>query len=319
MSEKVKVGFIGAGGMSNRVHYPSLAEFEDVEIAAVCDIDESKLDARAEEYNIRESFTDYPKMLKEVDLDVVYIVMPPMGLKDIVLDCLGVGKHVFVEKPPGVITAETKEMADSAKGLKTMVGFNRRFGPVMRETKKIVEERGKVCQIVSEFHKNMLQTGPYYEMSIARTDIIHVVDVLRWACGEVKEIKSYVHQFYADWNNSFNAVMEFENGSVGILSGNRATGARYERFEMHGNGIGAYVRAPHKAEIWIDGQPEPTILEEKVLTGSDDMRITYGYRDENRIFIDCIKEDKTPPCSFDDAVKTMELVDLIENGGNVKT
>ena len=39
MLEKVRVGMIGAGSMVNRVHYPSLASFDDVEIAAICDLD----------------------------------------------------------------------------------------------------------------------------------------------------------------------------------------------------------------------------------------------------------------------------------------
>ena len=39
----VRVAMIGAGGMANSVHYPSLASFEDVEFAGVCDLDEVRL------------------------------------------------------------------------------------------------------------------------------------------------------------------------------------------------------------------------------------------------------------------------------------
>ncbi|MBT4815665.1 MAG: gfo/Idh/MocA family oxidoreductase, partial [Lentisphaerae bacterium] len=35
--EKVRVALIGAGGMANRVHYPSLATFDDVELVGLCD------------------------------------------------------------------------------------------------------------------------------------------------------------------------------------------------------------------------------------------------------------------------------------------
>ena len=41
--DKVKVALIGAGSMANAVHYPSLVEFEDVEIVGLCDLVEEKL------------------------------------------------------------------------------------------------------------------------------------------------------------------------------------------------------------------------------------------------------------------------------------
>ncbi len=43
MSQKVRVAMIGAGSMANCVHYPSLASFDDVEIAAICDVDGERL------------------------------------------------------------------------------------------------------------------------------------------------------------------------------------------------------------------------------------------------------------------------------------
>ena len=50
-------------------------------------------------------------MLEREDLDAVYVVMPPHLLHDIVVDCLQAGKHVFIEKPPGVSTYETEAFA----------------------------------------------------------------------------------------------------------------------------------------------------------------------------------------------------------------
>ena len=41
---------IGAGGMANGVHYPSLDSFDDVEIIAVCDLNQERLNATADKY-----------------------------------------------------------------------------------------------------------------------------------------------------------------------------------------------------------------------------------------------------------------------------
>src|SRR5687767_14702842 len=100
--EQVRVGFIGAGGLANHVHYPSLAEDARVELAAVCDLDEAKLTRTAEKYAVQSRYTVYQEMLEREALDAVYVIMPPMPLHPIVMDCLAAGKHVFIEKPPGV-------------------------------------------------------------------------------------------------------------------------------------------------------------------------------------------------------------------------
>jgi predicted dehydrogenase len=43
---------IGAGEMANAVHYPSLASFDDVEIAAICDLDTTRLNSTADKYGV---------------------------------------------------------------------------------------------------------------------------------------------------------------------------------------------------------------------------------------------------------------------------
>ena len=55
--------------------------------------------------------------------------MPPHVLFDMVIDCLNRKLHVFIEKPPGVIMEQTRQMALLAEKNKclTMVSFQRRF------------------------------------------------------------------------------------------------------------------------------------------------------------------------------------------------
>src|SRR5947209_5282328 len=102
--DRVRIGFIGAGGLANHVHYPSLAEDSRVVLAAVCDLDEARLARTADRYKVAARYTDYHQMLAQETLDAVYVIMPPMPLHPIVMDCLGDGKHVFTEKPPGLRT-----------------------------------------------------------------------------------------------------------------------------------------------------------------------------------------------------------------------
>jgi predicted dehydrogenase len=314
----VRVGFIGAGSMANAVHYPSVAGTPQAQLVAICDLNEERLQKTADRYGVPKEhrYTDYRRMLEREDLDAVYVIMPPMGLLPIVLDCLKACKHVFIEKPPGCNSDEAWAMAEEAERqkVKTCVGFNRRYAAVYRYSKSEVLKRGAISQALAEFHKDMLGQGPYYGMSILRTDIIHAVDILRDLLGEPVEVAAHVWSRYERWENSHNqfaALIRFDRGAVGILTASRTAGSRYERFEVHGKGISAYIRAPEQAEIHRQGEGIEIVTDEQ-LTGTTDRRITYGYLEETRHFISCILNDEMPLTNFTDAAKTMDLVERIE-------
>lgn len=313
--EKVKVGMIGAGSLANSVHYPSLAEFDDVEIAAICDLDEERLNKTADKYKVQQRYKDYKKMVKEVPLDAVYIIMPPHHLFDLVIHCLNSKLNVFIEKPPGVTAEQTRNMALTAErnGCLTMVGFNRRFIPLMVEVKKIVEERGPILQCAATFYKNSIGAGPYYAgaIDILTCDAVHAVDTLRWMGGEVASVASDIRKLHADYDNSFNALLKFENGATGFLLTNWVVGKRVHTFEMHARGISAFVDANDQAFIYSDNKEEARILNTYQAAGSTENYKFYGFYGENRHFIDCIKQKKMPDTNFTDAFKTMELVGRI--------
>ncbi len=318
--DPVRVAFIGCGSLANSVHYPSVAEAEAANLVAVCDLNEERLERTGAKFGVPARYTDYRRMLEKEPIDAVYVIMPAEPLPPIVLDCLAAGKHVFTEKPPGLRTEETAAWAEAAAraGVKSCVGFNRRYSAVYLAAKAAVLERGAPSMAMAEFHKDMLASGPYWGVSILRTDIIHVVDTLRDMGGDVAEVHAHAEHHYVreGWERSFNlfnALLRFESGASGLLSANRTAGNRYERFELHGREVSTYTRAPDRTEIWRAGQGEEVLTGEG-LTGSRDPRITYGYRDETLHFLACIQEDRLPRTHFGDAVRTMELVDRIEAG-----
>lgn len=305
--------------MANAVHYPSLAEMEDVEIAAICDLDEERLNKTADRYGVERRYRDYRKMVEDADPDAVYVIMPPHHLFDIVIWVLEQKKHLFIEKPPGVSKVQTRSMAQAAErnGCITMVGFNRRFIPLLAKTKDRVETHGPVLQAVATFYKNTLgaQVHPYYSgaVDILSCDGIHAVDTLRWMCGgEVASVASDVRSFSAGWENAFFALVRFSSRATGVLLANWAAGKRVHTFELHSLGISAFVDGNSKAVIYEDNKEEPAeVWDVKEAAGSDEFYKFYGFYDENRHFVKCVKEGREPTTSFRDAVKTMELVEKI--------
>ena len=317
---RVRIGFIGAGSMANSVHYPSLAEMRDVKIAAICDMDEKRLKETADKYRVGNRFTNYREMIKTTDLDAVYIIMAPHLLYDPVIDCLKAKLNVFIEKPPGINLVQIETMANLAEknGCKTMVAFNRRYTPLLRKIKEIVEKRGPIIQAAATFYKNIKVGLSYHThpVDILREDAVHCVDTLRWMAGEARTVKSLVRKYHTQVYDSFNALIEFEKGATGILLANWAVGKRVHNFEMHAKGISAFVNAPtepkeNRAVIYADDKPKGKTISGTQAAGSKKFHKFYGYYQENRHFIDCLKKKKQPETSFPDAVKTMELVEKI--------
>ena len=313
--KKVNIALIGAGGMANGVHYPSLKECEDVNLVGLCDLIPSKLQATAERFEIDQTFTDYKQMLEKTSPDAVYVLMPPQHLFSLVIHCLSQQHHVFIEKPPGITRHQTKEMARAAErnGCKTMVGFNRRFIPLLQRVKTIVEERGPIIQGMSTFHKNT-PGALYYDgvIDVLTCDAIHAVDALRWiGGGEVKAVASDINSFYSERENSFNAIVKFTSGASGYLCTNWAVGARIHIFEMHAREISAYINPDAGGRAVLHTPEGITEITPEEAAGSDATHRVYGFYGESRHFVDAILQDRQPDTCFADAVKTMELVSAI--------
>ena len=185
----MNVGFIGAGGRATGAHYPAVTRLEQegvVKLQAICDLNEARLNDAGGRFGVERRYTDYHRMLEEVDLDALYVIMPPQYSLPIIVDCLNAGMHVLVEKPPAMSAGDMEIMVEAAERNKrvTAVCFQRRIAPVAQEVRRLILERGPVTMCIGEFHKNMLKSkGPSLGVSTLLDDLIHAVDFVRYMCG----------------------------------------------------------------------------------------------------------------------------------------
>jgi virulence factor len=315
------VAVVGCGGRSRGAHLPLLKEWDDVELVAVCDPVAAARDGVGEKFGVARRYALVEELLAAERLDAVFVAAPAHLNAEVALPILERGVHTLLEKPPGMSVAETVALRDAAArtGAKAMVGWNRRFHPLVLEARRQVEARGPVTQLVGEFHKSMVRyaaEGRAAEIvmdNMLLESPIHAVDLIRALAGPVAEgpvpvaeVHSVVRRAGSRYKDVHAALIQFANGCVAQFTANYTTDARLERYEIHGHQISAYLEGVSRATLFHDGQrhelPEAT---------------SNGTREQNRYFLDCVRDDRPitlPAADLHEAVRTMELAEAILAG-----
>lgn len=200
MSGLFKIALIGCGnwGQSHaRLYY----EDPRVELAAVCDLVEEKAKntAAATGLDASRAYTDYKKMLDEVECDAVAIVTPDFAHCEYTVECAGRGKHMIIEKPLATTKAEADMMMEAIKSnnVRAMVDFHNRWNPPFALMNAQIEA-GEIGSPYSGYIRLNDQKWVAQRMLpwAAKSSILwflgsHATDTLRWL------FKSEVDTVYA--------------------------------------------------------------------------------------------------------------------------
>jgi predicted dehydrogenase len=200
-SKTFKVGFIGAGGIAH-AHANNLKKVEGVELVAAADPMPAGLEKFKTQQGVARTYADYKEMLaKETELDAISVCTPNGLHAENSIAALQAGKHVIVEKPMAMTSAECQKMIDAAKkaGKQLVVGFQYRFDGKTQLIRKQVEggDFGKIlhvrCQALRRrgipnwgvFGRKELQGGgPMIDIGV------HVIEMAHFAMGSPKPVSA---------------------------------------------------------------------------------------------------------------------------------
>ena len=148
MEKKLRVAVIGVGGIAQNQHLPAYEKIDNVDVVAVCDINEPRVKMVAEKFNVPKDCTDYKEILEMDNLDAIDICTPNYLHSVIACAALEKGLHVLCEKPDAVSVAEAEKMKAAAEksGKCLMVIRNNRYWPTSGFLKKFIGD-GKMGEI----------------------------------------------------------------------------------------------------------------------------------------------------------------------------
>ncbi len=307
----VKIGIIGAGHMG-KTHALSLKKDERVEIIGVADIMERRAQALAMEVG-GQAYTSADALLG-VAPDAVYVCTPNTLHTELVLQALKRGIHVFSEKPMATSLREARQIlqtAESSKGI-YQVGHNRRFAPVYKFARRLIEEgfhpysanvkmnRGEL--INPQWVCNRAITGGFlYESTI------HLLDMIRWLMGEVVEVQCKGQQNICAELDDFAMVLTFASGHFAAFSSSAHTSWAFpfERIELYG-GHASIVTEEMERVIYSPGLAQEIIVRDYFQL---DIAEKWGYLEEDRLFVEAILKGQAPAVTATDGYKAVELVE----------
>ncbi len=151
-SDRMVVGVIGCGKMANDYHLPELLRMDDVQVVAVCEVDETRLQHARKKVDAAYEATsngggcsatkDFRQIISRNDIDAVCIATPDHWHAIPIIEACKSGKDVYCEKPLTLTIAEAKACVDAARYHQRVcqVGSQQRsnvFGP-FREAVEII-------------------------------------------------------------------------------------------------------------------------------------------------------------------------------------
>lgn len=312
--DKVRIGIVGTGYAGN-LHGRIYARESRAEISALYDIVPERAERTAKTIggkvcSSREELLD--------NCDAVIVCAPNRTHKDIAIDAVNAGKHVFCEKPFSIGIEDAAALRDEANASANtvfQVGHNRRFAPVYAVLKELLSSdtahsahikmnRGELKNPVWTGDVNV--TGGFlYETTI------HLFDMIRFQFGEIAELVAYGSQHEYPELDEFSIIFKFANGfhCTFASSSDASWHFPFERIEVfcHHRTI-----MTEEMERLFDSQGMDPNCETKSFHMLEKEE-KWGYVQEDRAFLDAIIDGKPVPVTADDGFKSVELVESVYN------
>ena len=319
MKRKFKVCVVGCGVISGN-HIPSLLRLDNVEIAAICDINTEKAESKKEEFNLScPIYSDYLEMLDEIKPDSVHILTPHYLHTEMTLEALSRDINVLLEKPTCIKLEDIDKLIEAENNSKgqVCVSFQTRYNDSTLEAIRLADNDGGAVSAFATVVWN--RNDEYYASGDWRgkwategggaliNQAIHTIDLLCIFLGNPQKIQANIstmrHCEQVEVEDTCALIVDYENGKCANIlvtttySGSDSTTLSVEtknhRIELRNSEL--YLDS---AKINID---LPTTYMGKKCYGNSHMTLIEK-------FYDALSTGNKMPISIRDSANAMRIV-----------
>lgn len=323
---KLRFAIVGAGVIAP-FHAKAITSNPQAELVAIADVEEPKAKKLAEEFSVKDIYTDYEIMLQREDIDAVSICVPSGLHAEVAIAAAEAGKHIFCEKPLDITVDKMDRMIRTARERQVKLGvvYQRRTFPAAIATRKAIQE-GKLGKLVlGDAYLKYYRSPEYYRSAGWRgtweldgggalmNQGVHGVDLIQWMVGDVESVFAYSAPLVRsiEVEDTAVAAIKYKNGAFGIIQGTTSVYPGMEtRFEIHGEN-GTIILGDSGIKQWsfADSQEEAPQVEGTLAASSSATNIS---NDGHFVLVDdliqAIREDRDPMITGEEASKAVKLI-----------
>lgn len=312
-------GIIGTGGFAGTATAPAInALGADGSLVAVVSRDRGRAEAFAKQHGARRAYTDYADLLRDPDVNIVYISTPNALHVEQAVAAAGAGRHVLCEKPLALTVADARRMVETfeAAGLKLGTHFQTRHHTAFVESKRLLDRRaiGDVVLIQIEVSSGAGQLRSWRAdpalagLGSINNIAVHPYDLLRYLVGsEVREVMAMTDVGRTtELERMALALLRFQNGTLAYVNANQRVPNFQPDIDIYGTEgriVGIDCTRPFR-----DG-------ELRVLTAAGEQVTKHSSRDavvrSIAAFNDAVRHDREPNASGLDGLRSVQLTDAV--------
>jgi predicted dehydrogenase len=293
--QKIALGFVGAGNYATSMLLPHLAHMDGVDLRHVATTKSLSAVNAQQKFGFRTASTDADSVFEDESLDAIFVVTRHATHARLVCRALETGKAVYVEKPLALTREETDEIEKTIAETgndRLMVGFNRRFAPLLSSMRKGFGAGAAAAATRYLVNAGPLAKGSWYldesaEGSRFTGEGGHFIDTLAWWAGSVP---AEVYAVRGPDQGDVSATIQFASGAVGTIAYLTGGNPRFpkETIDATGGGRNARLDNFQSAAVWSARGRALT----KARGGQD-----KGQRAEMTAFISAVQDGGPMPIS----------------------
>ncbi len=268
---KLKGVTVGAGYFAP-FHCEAWTRIPEVEIAAICDLNEEKARAMMTQYGVPRCYSDWPEMIDREKPDFIDIITPPATHEEICEYAAKLGIHIICQKPLAPTLEASRRIVETAAaaGVRFMVHENFRWQPWYRAIKEILNA-GTIGDFThAQFTMRMgdgwgpdayLARQPFfrdYPRLLLYETGVHFIDTFRFLLGEVESVFAQLRRLnpVIKGEDTGQLFLKFANGATAIWDANRyneveAESPRYTFGTLRIDGTGGHLTMDTESRIRV--------------------------------------------------------------------
>jgi predicted dehydrogenase len=300
--DRVAVGFVGAGNYASSMLLPHLAKLPAVTLAHVATTKSLSAVNAQRKFGFTTASTDADSVFEDDSLAAIFIVTRHATHASLVCRALETGKAVYVEKPLALTRAETEQIAEAVERTgndRLMVGFNRRFAPLLTAMRKDFGAAAGTSATRYLVNAGPLAKDSWYlnedaEGSRFTGEGGHFIDTLSWWAGSLVE---EVYAVRGPERGDVQATLRFANEAAATLAYLTGGNVRFPKETMDATGAGRSARLDNfkSAAVWTARGKSAM----RARGGQD-----KGQRSEMAQFVEAVRTGGPMPIGLDSLLAT---------------